>query len=220
MKPINVEHIYRVWFAGVASPIEVRRTTERGYGGIDEETWLPMYHLAATTCGVGSGSVVLDAGCGSGYGADHLASIGCKVTAIDVSDEAVRYARLCAPEASVLQCTLEQPLVLPVPFDAVVAIESVEHVQNDSAMFAEFHRVLRPGGVLFLSTPDSELFDRAHAEAYPEAPQRAQNPFHVREYVEADLRALLEHTGFTHVARVRTPQPQYSQALCVVCWKP
>jgi 2-polyprenyl-3-methyl-5-hydroxy-6-metoxy-1,4-benzoquinol methylase len=218
--------VYRAWFEGHEAPVEVVQSTEpheRGYSGFDPETWLDMYRFAAASCATAlwNGACVLDAGCGSGYGADYLSGIGCNVTAIDASDEAVRYAALRAPGAVVLQRSLENELgIAAASYDAVIAIESVEHVRNDTGMFAELSRVLNPGGALFISTPDRDLFDAAYAAAHPEAPARTINPFHVREYTETELRALLTTTGFHRIARLRATQPQYAQALVMLCWKP
>jgi SAM-dependent methyltransferase len=224
VKPVRTEIVYRAWFAGHDEPVEVMQIAppqERGYSGFDLEVWLPMYELAAASCALGNDLCVLDAGCGSGYGADLLDELGCNVTAIDASDEAVRYATLRAPGVLVLQRSLEDALDdEPGTYDAVIAIESVEHVQNDGGMFTEFFRVLKPGGALFISTPDRPLFDAAYAQAFPESPARALNPFHIREYTETELRDLLTSAGFHHIARVRAPQPQYAQALVTLCWKP
>ena len=75
---------------------------------------------------------------------------------------------------------------IPLPdkaFDTVVSFETLEHIAEDEAFVAEIRRVLRRGGALLLSTPNSRV-------SSPEGEVR--NPWHVREYALDALRALLE----------------------------
>lgn len=221
MKPVRIERLYRAWFEGIDIPIEVLQTPERGYSGFDDETWLDMYQFAVTSCHLPTGACVLDAGCGSGYGADLLCSLGYKVTAIDAADDAVKYSQMRAPTATVLKRSMDALDDLGAStFDAIVAIETVEHVQEDEKMFAGFLKLLKPGGVLFLSTPDRTLFDQSHVVAHPDAGPRVINPFHVREYTEIELFELLKHSGFYHIVRMRSLLSVYHMALAVICWKP
>jgi 2-polyprenyl-3-methyl-5-hydroxy-6-metoxy-1,4-benzoquinol methylase len=227
MKPTKIEVIHRVWFGEESLDVNLHQTQkhgsqERAYSGIDEEVWLGMYHLGYGCWTRPARPVrVLDAGCGSGYGADFLKQVlpTDEVVAIDYAADAARFAMLRAPDARVLQHDLACVGELPGTFDAIFAIESVEHVQDDMRMFVGFYEKLNPGGMLFVSTPDKTLFDAAYAAAHPEAPERALNPFHVREYTESELRAILESWGFEHVTRVRAVLP-YHEALAMVCWKP
>jgi 2-polyprenyl-3-methyl-5-hydroxy-6-metoxy-1,4-benzoquinol methylase len=221
-KPVRIEHIYRVWFDGSDSPVDVKRTGERNYSGVDDEVWLGMYEVGYRCWSRPDGPArVLDAGCGSGYGADFLTSVGCDVVAVDAADEAVLYATLRASGATVRQCNIEQLSGLGpqfTDFDAVFAIESVEHVQDETAMFGGFWDRMAPGGMLFISTPDKELLDASYSAAYPATPERPLNPYHVREYSEGGLREQLRLAGFEHAVRVRTVSP-YEHALGMVCWK-
>jgi SAM-dependent methyltransferase len=75
-------------------------------------------------------------------------------------------------------------------FDAVVSFETVEHISDDRAFLTEVRRVLRPGGLLLLSTPNKDVTS-------PDGPPA--NPFHVREYLIHDLTRLVTGSGFQEV---------------------
>ncbi len=64
-------------------------------------------------------------------------------------------------------------------FDCVVAIEVLEHVEHDDAFLREVYRVLRPGGVFYMTTPNGDFV-------------RNTNPDHRRHYHRSELEALLQ----------------------------
>jgi ubiquinone/menaquinone biosynthesis C-methylase UbiE len=97
------------------------------------------------------GKDVLDVGCGAGVEVVRFARAGARVTGVDIAESAIRLA-----EATVQQQGREARLEvadgehLPFPdasFDLVFAHGVVQYTGSDSAMVAEIHRVLRPGGL-------------------------------------------------------------------------
>jgi 2-polyprenyl-6-hydroxyphenyl methylase / 3-demethylubiquinone-9 3-methyltransferase len=97
--------------------------------------------------------MALDAGCGTGRGAERLAQRGARVTAIDIGPHlvraAVRRSGCHAAQASILQ--------LPFPassFDVVFSTEVIEHTPAPLEAVQELYRVVKPGGHLVLSTPN------------------------------------------------------------------
>jgi len=101
-----------------------------------------------------SGLDVLDAGCGPGLYAEELARRGASVTAIDASEEQLRIARERLPATTdVRRAVLGEQLPFDdAAFDLIVCALVIHYVADREAAFAEFHRVLRPGGRAVVST--------------------------------------------------------------------
>ena len=103
------------------------------------------------------GAQVLDVGCGGGLLSEAMASAGAKVTAIDLADELVKVARLHALESGVEVDYQVQPVealaaARPGSFDVVTCMEMLEHVPDPAAILQACATLLKPGGLLFVST--------------------------------------------------------------------
>lgn len=119
---------------------------------------------------------VLDVACGAGYGTRLLGAVG-----VDLSKDALRAAR---NETDRLVCSDALRLPFGGTFDAVVSFETVEHVADPERFVEECRRVLRPGGVLLMSTPNRELWS-------PRTSKPAQR-HHVKEFSRKEFRTLLK----------------------------
>jgi 2-polyprenyl-3-methyl-5-hydroxy-6-metoxy-1,4-benzoquinol methylase len=133
------------------------------------------------------GRRVLDAGCGVGYGTAMLGDAGAaEAVGVDISAAAVEAASDGAPSnTSFLTGDVHALPFDDGRFDLVVCFEVIEHVDRQDEVIAELARVLAPGGVLALSSPNRDVYVRG-------------NPHHVHEYVPQELRAALERC-FAHV---------------------
>lgn len=103
------------------------------------------------------GRDVLDVGCGGGLLSEAMAREGARVTAIDLSQELLRVARLHQRESGLeIDYRLEPVEALaaarPGSFDAVTCMEMLEHVPDPGAILRACASLLRPGGRLFIST--------------------------------------------------------------------
>jgi ubiquinone/menaquinone biosynthesis C-methylase UbiE len=146
------------------------------------------YRWAATVVG---GKEVLDAGCGVGYGAQICAEAGAaRVVGVDLSAEAVADSVFRAGHlAQFLVGDLQSLPLAAASFDVVVCFEAIEHVEHGDVVLDEFKRVLRPGGVVLLSSPNRTVY-------------LPGNPHHVHEYTPAELEEALAQR-FANVALYR-----------------
>ena len=149
---------------------------------------LNRYYFAAQFT---DGKHVLDAACGTGYGSAVLAHNAERVDGIDISEESIHYAdqRYGADNISFQQASVES---IPYPestFDVVVSFETLEHVDElmQGRFLREIRRVLKPDGLLIMSTPNHEIYSK-----------RGTNEFHVKELSNTEFRCLLE-ARFRHV---------------------
>jgi 2-polyprenyl-3-methyl-5-hydroxy-6-metoxy-1,4-benzoquinol methylase len=108
------------------------------------------------------GQRVLDVGCGSGVVSDLLASMGADVTGVDANAKAIAFARATFHRPNLgFQCAyVEELAYAPSSIDRVYCLEVIEHLyeQQVHVLLATFARLLRPGGVLTLTTPNYRGF--------------------------------------------------------------
>lgn len=142
---------------------------------------LARYHFAGQFV---AGRRVLDAACGSGYGAALLARAAQSVAAVDISPEAIAYARshYAAPQVEFCEGDCLALPLADASIDVAVAFEIVEHLHDAAGFLRELRRVLAPAGLLVLSTPN---------RLYYTEDRGAVNPFHAREYSYAEMGALI-----------------------------
>ncbi len=179
-------------------------TGERTLPDVPAENYWFRRHLAvygwiAPRC---EGLDVVDLACGEGYGTATLAEQASSVVGVDANPEAHEHARLkySRPGVRFVRELLER---FGEPCDAVVFLQTLEHVQNPGEVLAHIHDLLRPGGVAYVSTPNVLTLAPSGAE-------RSDNPWHVREYRADEFCALcaeafsqVELLGLFHARRLR-----------------
>jgi SAM-dependent methyltransferase len=124
---------------------------------------------------------VLDIACGTGYGISILAERAKHIVGVDVDPQAAAEARSQGGENSAV--LLADGLNLPFvdnSFDVITSFETLEHLHGRAKFLSELGRVLRPSGMLVLSTPNA-LYTRP-------VKGKPANPFHVHEYEPEELR--------------------------------
>jgi O-antigen biosynthesis protein len=127
---------------------------------------------------------VLDIACGEGYGSHLLADSAKSVVGVDLSEAAVKHARsrYVAPNLQFRQGDCARIPLGDCSVDAVVSFETIEHHDQHESMLAEIRRVLRPDGVLIISTPERGLLAQLSQE---------RNEFHVKELNFQEFAGLL-----------------------------
>ena len=95
---------------------------------------------------------VLDAGCGWGLTLDHLEKHAYSTVGLDISRQALQ--RIDRSDRDLIEADLTQALPADVePFDAVLALDVIEHIDDDRAVVARLGRLVKPGGVVIVSVP-------------------------------------------------------------------
>jgi SAM-dependent methyltransferase len=161
-------------------------TGERTLPDVPEENYWYRRHLAVyewIAARVG-GLRVVDMACGEGYGSDVLARSARSVVGVDANPEAHEHARLryVRPNLRFERDLIEGFAEL---CDAVVFLQTIEHVEDPGAVLEHFSAMLDPGGVAYVSTPNLLTLAPAGAE-------KSDNPWHLREYRAAEFRRLCE----------------------------
>jgi len=154
---------------------------------------------------------VLDVGCGCGTGSNLLARAARSVTAIDRSSMALQFARRRWKQANLrfLRMDAHTLQFAAASFDFIITNENIEHLDPLEPHVAELARVLRPGGMVFVGTPDP-------------AKTVHKNRYHQREMTAAELQELLGHhfraitvlpqSGFVSVGSRRVDAGQLENA--------
>ncbi len=126
--------------------------------------------------------LVLDAACGSGFGSQLLAQKAKKVYGIDRSWQTLLLARFKHKEKNInfIKMDCQQLQFKNNFFDKVISLETLEHLPDSEKFLKEVVRVLKPGGIFIVSTPNVFLS------------QGEMNPWHLVEYNVAELKDLLK----------------------------
>lgn len=158
----------------------------------DYERMIPEYHKGSIIYGehlvryacaseLVKGKVVLDIASGSGYGTKFVSKTAKKVYGVDISKESIEYSKAYF-NAENIEYLVGDGKNIPIEdnkVDAIVSFETVEHIENYEKFLEECKRVLKPDGLLILSTPN----DLEFAEG---------NHFHLHEFTFKELKQLTE----------------------------
>jgi SAM-dependent methyltransferase len=164
-------------------------TGERTVPGLAEENyWFRrhevVYERFIERC---TGRDVLEAGSGEGYGADLIANVARRVIGLDYDESAVAHVRARYPRVDMRHGNLAELPLADADVDVVVNFQVIEHLWDQAQFVRECTRVLRPGGVLLMSTPNRITFSPGRDTPI--------NPFHTRELNAAELTELLTDAG-------------------------
>jgi ubiquinone/menaquinone biosynthesis C-methylase UbiE len=143
---------------------------------------LHRYALALELC---NQKVVLDIASGEGYGTNLIAGTAKQVYGVDIFEEAVIHARKKYNRPN-LKFMVGSATAIPLGdsvVDLVVSFETLEHLVEHDIFLSEIRRVLKPNGVLIMSTPDKKVyFERDPV-----------NPYHLKELFTKEFEDLIKN---------------------------
>lgn len=147
------------------------------------------------------GERLLDVGCGDGGFISRVKDKFDKVYGLDISPVSVELCRKMGVEAT--QINLNQQAI-PYPddfFDTVASLEVIEHVFDPLFFLKEIYRVLKPGGVLIISTPNIRKIQRIFSIIMGHFPRTSYDPVgfdggHLHYFTSKDLSQLILECGF------------------------
>jgi len=160
------------------------------------------------------GCSVVDIACGAGYGSALLAQAGAtSVTGVDLSEEALSVARsrYATPRTAFEQGDITSWGAADC-CDLVTSFETIEHLADTEGALSNLHRILKPGGILLISSPNRPVTSPT-AHTIDSAPS---NQFHVKEFTPRELRDSLRVAGFSvdraaFGQRLQPPMPKRVQ---------
>jgi SAM-dependent methyltransferase len=189
--------------AGVR-PLEL--TGERTLPDVPAENYWYRRHeavyewIAARVAGLRA----VDMACGEGYGSDLLAHSAASVVGVDANPDAHEHARARYVRDNLrFERALVEAYGQSGSLDAVVFLQTIEHVQEPRDVLEHFRKLLAPDGVAYVSTPN--LLTLA-----PPGSAKSDNPWHLREYRAEEFRSLCESVfarvellGLFHARKLR-----------------
>jgi SAM-dependent methyltransferase len=118
---------------------------------------------------------VLEVGCGEGRGIDTLLPLAESFTAVDKIEPVIAGLQQRFPTGKFMAMNIP-PLsgLADNTYDSIVSFQVIEHIQKDALFLKEIHRVLKPGGIALLTTPNRSM-------------SLSRNPWHIREYLPQEL---------------------------------
>jgi SAM-dependent methyltransferase len=163
-------------------------TGERTLPDVPEENYWYQRHVAAyrwvaERC---QGMRVVDLACGEGYGSAILAGQAEWVAGVDANPEAHEHARLRYRRENLsFRRALVEEFDEGAPYDAIVFLQTIEHVEDPGALLERISSLLTADGHAYVSTPN-------RLTLAPPGAQRSGNPWHVREYDSTEYAELVE----------------------------
>ena len=149
------------------------------------------------------GARVLDLACGEGYGSSVLARSAGEVVGVDANPEAHEHARLRYTQPGLrFERGLVEGFGQPGTFDAVVFLQTIEHVADPVVVLEHIRSLLVSGGVVYVSTPN--------VLTLAPGAEKSNNPWHMKEYRASEFEALctsvfgsVQMLGVHHARKLR-----------------
>jgi 2-polyprenyl-3-methyl-5-hydroxy-6-metoxy-1,4-benzoquinol methylase len=127
---------------------------------------------------------VLDAGCGSGYGANILSKDARSIMGIDISKNAIEYSKIKYDRTNTIFMVkdMSEEGDIKERFDVIISFDVLEHIKEPHKYLQELTKLLNEDGMLIVGTPNLEVNELYNA---------SWNPFHAKEYTSGEFKLLL-----------------------------
>ena len=160
-------------------------TGERFLPEVEGDVQIEHMHRYALALKLVEGHSVLDIACGEGYGSNILAGKAASVVGVDICEDAVRHARekYIRKNLNFIQGDCTDIPLGDASVEVVVSFETIEHHDQHDEFLSEIKRVLVPGGLLIISSPDRREY--SDVTGY-------DNEYHVKELYLSEFDALLK----------------------------
>jgi len=153
---------------------------------MNDETAFEHLHRYYHVFEIVKGKVVLDIGCGEGYGSSYLATNAKTVYGVDIDNSCIEHAKkkYACENLQFIQGDVTGIPLANNSVDVVVSFETIEHLSEEiqPLFLNEIKRVLIKEGMLIISTPDKTNYSDRYAY---------ENKFHVKEFTKQEFHAFL-----------------------------
>jgi SAM-dependent methyltransferase len=121
---------------------------------------------------------VLELGCGEGRGIEQILGRVSTYLGLDKNDAVIKKLKIRYPDTAFMQTFFPPvPISENEQFDCIISFQVIEHIKDDRMFLEEIYRLLRPGGMAIITTPNREM-------------SLSRNPWHIREYTAPQLMEL------------------------------
>jgi len=172
----------------------------RDWADLNEPAWRLVFQTALTKAGVGSGTRLLDIGCGAGGALALARQLGAEISGLDASENLIAIARQRLPGARLELGEMEELPFEDSAFDVVTAINSLQFAGDPIRVLSEARRVLRTGGTGFALVwgrrEDCELIAGTASAVFALVPPNPEAPAPLSWSEAGTVEGLMRQAGF------------------------
>jgi SAM-dependent methyltransferase len=178
---------------------ELWGTRASDWADVQEATFRPAYEAVLGAAGIGSGTALLDVGCGAGMFCELAAAKGARVSGLDAAAPLVAIAKARVPGGDFKVGEMEELIFQDGSFDVVTGFNSFQYAASPVSALREARRIARKGGVVIVmlwgrqEDCQAAVYIKALGSQLPPPPPGAPGPFALSQ--DGALEALAKEAG-------------------------